>query len=398
MIDVLSTKNLLLLTIDCLGADKFWNLPSGGLDCLHRLETLGVTFRRAFATTSSTTPSIASILTGEYPFVHGIQSTRGWSLSPRVIPLAEYLKTIGYKTYAYASGPLREETRLNRGFDEFVYVEPLHRIGMFRWGVQLSRMRRNTALLWKFLETHVAIGGPWFQWIHLLDLHDRWRKHRRRVTYASEYEHALEDLDKKLSKLFGYIDFDHTIVVVCGDHGHFVRALDHRRMPNIPYREAHGFHVYDVLTRVPLLMINRGVLPEGANVDHCVQTIDVLPTLLGMLHVPPDHPLPGIDLVSALPQSSRDATAAHGRQLYLQACGSILKSPENYLHGIRNEFWKYCEPMGSSPGRGPELYRLADDPEEQHNVYEDYREVAAEMREAMAKCLGRNGSGVCHEA
>ena len=388
-------KNIFLLTIDCLGADKLWGLNSVKLNCVRRLAKLGVSFRQAFSTTSSTTPSIASIHTGEYPFAHGIKSTRGWSLFPRVKPLAEYLRAAGYETYAYTSGPLLPETHLNRGFDEFLYVEPLRTLRMLRWSLNLSRMRRNTSLLMKFLNTHSATDGPWFQWVHLLDLHDRWRKKRKHIVYESEFEHAIEDLDEKLATVFGYIDLDKTIVVVCADHGHFVRALDHRRMPEIPYREAHGFHVYDVLTHIPLIIVNKGVLAEGVAVDHFVQSIDILPTLLSMLGISPDGALPGIDLATPLLADPLDTTSTRGRHLYLQACGSILRLPENYIHGVRNEHWKYCEPTSSTSSRSPELYRLATDPDERHNVYEDVLEVAADMRQVMAGLLDRNGSDNC---
>ncbi|MBN2474321.1 MAG: sulfatase-like hydrolase/transferase [Pirellulales bacterium] len=386
-------KNVFLLTIDCLGADKCW--PRGGarLRTVRRLQQRGVTFRQAFSTTSSTTPSIASILTGQYPFVHGIRSTRGWSLSPGVKTLATYLKEAGYKTSAFSTGPLLPETRLDRGFDDYIHVDPVRSIRVLKWRLERSRMQRNSALLLKFVEEHSGNERPWFQWVHVLDLHNRWRKTQRVAGGLCGYEHALRLLDQTLSLVLEKLDFAETIVVVCADHGHFVRAMDHQRMPNIPYAEAHGFHIYEVLTHIPLILVNQGLLPEGVVVDDLVQSIDILRTLLSMLDLPVSQRLPGIDLTTLRQQGGESPSPPRPRHIYLRACGSLLQSPAYHLHGVRDSRWKYCEAVLPEPGRFPELYDLNEDPREQRNVYRDCPEVAERMRHALLEMLTHDAAG-----
>ena len=83
----------------------------------------GVSCTQAVSSASSTTPCVASLLTGTYSFVHGIRSIFGLKLNPTVPTLVETLRTAGYHTVAEVSGPLFPETGLDRGFDVIISVK-----------------------------------------------------------------------------------------------------------------------------------------------------------------------------------------------------------------------------------------------------------------------------------
>ena len=79
-----------------------------------------ILFERAYATSSWTVPSHASLFTGLYPIQHGAtqEHTR---LDEGASTLAEVLGANGYRTFAVSANPLVSiKSGLARGFDEFV--------------------------------------------------------------------------------------------------------------------------------------------------------------------------------------------------------------------------------------------------------------------------------------
>ena len=370
-----TVKNLLLLTIDCLGADKLWRGGGTRLPSLAALEREGVSFVNTFSTTSSTTPSIASIMTGVYPGHHGIRSTRGWTLNPELKILAEYARDEGCATLAHASGPLNRASGLYRGFQSFEYVEPWRNVRFLRWGVGLSRHRTNTRVLLRSLDDIARRSDPWFHWVHLLDLHNRWRPKPLFSSTSGGYERALDALDVKLSKIMSRVDLDSTLVVVTADHGHFVRELDATNLPQVEYREAHGFHVYDLLTRVPLIIVARGSLPAGRVVTAVTQTIDILPTIQDLMGWSGAEATRGLNLRRVLDGLDSDAD----RPIYLQACGSILRDPSNYLHAVRRGPWKLVAKMSADDHEEAALFDLRTDQFEQRNVRDSHPQVVSEL-------------------
>ena len=71
----MTRPNILFLLIDCLRADAVVGEDRGArTPTLDRLVRSGVACTQAIASASSTTPCVASLLTGTYSFVHGIRS------------------------------------------------------------------------------------------------------------------------------------------------------------------------------------------------------------------------------------------------------------------------------------------------------------------------------------
>src|SRR6266540_5334217 len=114
-------QNVLLVTIDTLRADALGcyggAASTPGLD---RLAAQGVRFDFAHAHAVVTLPSHASILTGEYPFQHGLRDNSGYRLPPGSRTAGTLLKQAGYATAAFVSGfPLHSRFGLNQGFDTY---------------------------------------------------------------------------------------------------------------------------------------------------------------------------------------------------------------------------------------------------------------------------------------
>src|SRR5438876_11962495 len=127
----MSAPNVLLLVVDSLRADVVNGaaVPTPHLDAE---AGRGTRFVQCVSTTTTTTPSFASILTGCYPPTHGVRGLQGYRLSSAVATLAELLGGAGYETHAEVTGPLLPETGVLRGFAD-VHHRPGYRTPWFGW-------------------------------------------------------------------------------------------------------------------------------------------------------------------------------------------------------------------------------------------------------------------------
>jgi arylsulfatase A-like enzyme len=106
-----------------------------------------------------------------------------------------------------------------------------------------------------------------------------------RVYYA-----MMANLDWNIGRLLGAIDElglrEDTVLVFTSDHGEMFGAQG-RRAKNIFYDEA---------VRVPFLLRWPGHIPPGSVSDTCLNTPDVMPTLLSLLGLPVPDEVEGMDL------------------------------------------------------------------------------------------------------
>src|SRR6185295_588944 len=95
--------DVVLITIDTLRADAvgFAGNTRVQTPTLDRLAAAGRVFGDAHAHNVVTLPSHTNILTGLYPYQHGVRDNSGFVLPPRVPTLATRLKQAGYATGAF---------------------------------------------------------------------------------------------------------------------------------------------------------------------------------------------------------------------------------------------------------------------------------------------------------
>ncbi|MGE0681855.1 MAG: sulfatase [Candidatus Binatia bacterium] len=364
----MTRPNILFLLIDCLRADAIIGQRRGAhTPTLDRLVRSGFAFTQAVASASSTTPCVASLLTGVYSFVHGIRSIFGLKLDPSVHSLVEIFPEHGYHTYAEVSGPLFPETALDRGFDLYQFREAAAYLSS-SWGTDLRQRLRGG-----------AFKPPWFLFLHLWELH-----HHRHILPAfhsrkygrNRYERALSSLDSELATLIEALPQD-TIVVLHGDHGErvvktdaqyrlyrFIRDVLGRKTRK---REGHEMDVYEELIRVPLVFtplsdIEGLPLRPGGRDPQLVRQIDALATLLDLIGAPLPVNIHGQSLKTVF---------LYGEQLqleaYLEAFLRIRSDPRDRRVGWRTEEWKYIY-APQNANLPEELYFLPDDPQERNNL------------------------------
>lgn len=375
-------RNVLFLLIDCLRADAVWGEGRGTVTpTIDGLIARGTFFSQAVSTTSTTTPSIASLLTGNYPFAHGIRTLTGYKLNSNCVTLPQVLKKHGYHTYAMVTWPLSPLTRLDGGFDEYEYhMRKTHLCD--EWGENLRRRFRER-----------TFREPWFVFLHLLEVH-----RPRKVVEgfdaprfgADRYERAVSSLDSELGRLIELVGED-TIIILHGDHGEnrevmrqtllsrFHRLKRRFGYPVDPrfYKAGHGFHVYDFLIRVPLLFLGSGLFPKGKLISEQVRQIDVFPTLVDALRLDVPASVHGRSLVPLIRDESLPKVPAH-----VAAVGEYLQSPKDWRIGLRTADWKYVF-APQNPRVPAELYHLQADPHEWRNLAKMHRAVAEDLRQQL---------------
>ena len=119
---VTTRPNLLLITLDTTRADHLgaYGDRRARTPNIDRLAAGGIVFERAIASAPLTLPSHASLLTGLYPFAHGVRNNGHFTLADRVPTIATALSTAGYRTAAFVSAfVLDRRYSLARGFDQY---------------------------------------------------------------------------------------------------------------------------------------------------------------------------------------------------------------------------------------------------------------------------------------
>ena len=364
--------SVLLITIDTLRADALGCYGRRAADTawIDRLAASGVRFERAHAHNVVTLPSHANILSGQYPFRHGVRDNSGFRFPPGTPTLATLLKAQGWRTAAFVSAfPLDSRFGLDAGFE--VYDDRLGGAET-RTGFQVPE-RRGTAT--------VAAALQWladhrtertFCFVHLYEPHfpydppEPFASRFRGEPYHGEVAAADAALEPLLRPLLEAGDRGRTLVVLTGDHG---EALgDHAE-------QTHGVFAYEATLRVPLILYAPRIVPPAV-VRTPVRHVDVLPTVLDLVGVAPPADLPGRSLAPSMAGRSLPSPT-----LYFEALSASLNQGWAPLRGVTRDGLKYVDlPI-------PELYDLAADPGESRNLaasrpadFERLRGLLADMR------------------
>jgi len=383
--------NILFIVLDCLRTDKLsGETKSSYTPNLDNLLKKSTVFTQAIASTSTTTPSFGSILTGLYPFNHGIRAHNGYRLNEDCVTLGEILKNNGYSTYAEMTGPLYLEIGLNRGFDEYCCRER-RKYWDTEWGESLIDRLRNK-----------NYQKPFFLFLHLFELH-----HRRRVPKEfdkkkfgkNRYERALSGIDLFLGELFKCIDFNDTIIVLTGDHGEKIhetvfkeylgdiRKIGRKLIKALGIKSTqpfinigHGFQVFDYLIRVPLVFYGEKIFPPKKLINDQVRQVDILPTIVEALQLKGHKDkIDGKSLIPLVAGKTESLRYAH-----CEAVGDTTPNPENWLTAIRTSRYKLI--YGLYNKKIPyQLFDLKNDPEEQYNLAGSHPHVVDELNQKIVE-------------
>jgi arylsulfatase A-like enzyme/tetratricopeptide (TPR) repeat protein len=348
-------ENVLLVTIDTLRADAL-SCYGGPAETpnLDALAAHGARFTFAHAHAVVTLPSHTTILTGHFPYEHGMRDNSGYRVKDGTATLATRLKALGFATGAFIGGfPLTKRFGLTPGFD--VYDDQLPEMkgeATFALPERRADVVMSRALDW--------IGSKqnsrFFAWVHVYDPHSPYKppdeylaKYRAQPYYGEVafVDYALGPLFTRLAALPR-----RTFVVVTADHGESLG--EHGEL-------THGMFAYESTLHIPLVVAEidprNSRQAHGVVIDTPVRHIDIAPTVLDAVGAAPDSSLPGSSLRDVI------RTGQGGdRPGYFESMTYNLVRAWAPLRGVLVAKTKYIDlPI-------PELYDLVADPKETRNL------------------------------
>jgi choline-sulfatase len=354
------------MTLDTTRADHLGCYGGAGA-ATPRIDALargGMRFEHALSPVPLTLPAHASLLSGLVPRHHGVRDNLGFKLDPGVTLLTERLRAAGYTTAAFVSAAvLDRDGGLARGFGTY---DDSVRVGDRRAFDYEERAASQTvdALLPR-LDT---MKPPFFLWVHFYDPHAPYVPPE---PYASRfkdrpYDGELAFMDAQLGRVVDTLKRKGTTVyiVLAGDHGESLGEHG---------EDTHGVFVYQATQHVPLIITGPGI-PPGTTAASTVGLVDVAPTLLDLLRLPP---LPGAD----------------GRSLVPLLHGARPVAPDYEMETFYPAFsygWAPLRALAAGPYKyidapRPELYELPTDPRETRDVVREKTTRAADLSRNLAE-------------
>jgi arylsulfatase A-like enzyme/Tfp pilus assembly protein PilF len=342
--------NLLLVTIDTLRADHLgaYGDADAATPTLDGLARRGFRFLSAHTTAPLTGPAHATILTGLYPPSHGVRDNATFVLGREHPTLATLLRQRGYETAGFIAGlPLISAFGFSQGFDTF--NESFH---AFPIGGEAKRPGNEVAdavLAW----LQAPHRTPFFLWVHFYDPHAPYRPPPpfaapfQERPYDGEIAFTDFELGRILDGLAATGRQGDTLVAVLADHGEALGEHGER---------THAVLIYESTLRIPFLIAGPGV-PQGGSSGVGVGTVDVLPTLLGLLGQEVPRNLPGRDLRPLLTGRTVPPLAFYSESLF-----GRLNCRWASLRALTEGHEKLIQ------GASSELYDLSTDPGETHDL------------------------------
>jgi arylsulfatase A-like enzyme len=292
--------NVVFILVDTLRADRMslYGYGRPTTPVIDDLANHGIVFERVIAQSSWTKTSMASLWTGTYPAAHGVLRFNN-VIPPEAVMPAEIFKAMGYRTVGiWRNGWVAPNFGFGQGFD--VYYTP-------KAGAD-ARLQRHSpgaaAIAGTDEDVFVAVRDflahfgqeKFFLYLHLMDLHQYVFYDDADAfgpTYSDAYDKSIDWTDRVIGEIVAALDaagaLPRTVIAISSDHGE--AFLEHGR-------EGHAYDLYREVVEVPFVIIPPLILDRGVRVDETIANIDVWPTLLDLVGLPP---LQGVDGRSMLP-------------------------------------------------------------------------------------------------
>lgn len=310
--------NVVVVLVDTLRSDHVgaYGYGRNTTPNLDKIAKEGLLLRNYFVNSPWTKPSVASIMTGLHPTAHGSRTGDFEALkrhdagkraskaaeievlSPKLDTLAEVLREQGYETRAFVPNyHMTPRFGYSQGYDEYRFEDGVPDASTDRRAMDFCT------------EALLKAERPVHLWCHLMSVHqydspadrprfkpdagtpiDRkaaqaWRVKAFGTVEEAEarYDDAIAYDDALIGELYELIrrKQPNTILIVTSDHGE--EFFEHGGFE-------HARTLYNEILRVPFIAHGPGV-PAG-EIEGITDSIDVLPTVLGLLGAEP-RDLPG---------------------------------------------------------------------------------------------------------
>jgi arylsulfatase A-like enzyme len=343
-----SSAHIVLISIDALRAD---HLGTYGYDRptspeIDALAARGVVFERAYAAAPHSSYSLSSTMTSEY-----LHETVALGLPTPEATFASVVHEHGYHSAAFFTlGIFHTDGEKLARYRESAFGFRLHD--------HTDRDARATTD--RVLEEADRIvrqnEPPSLLWVHYFDVHAPYENTSFGTSDVDRYDSEIRETDKELGRLVRELEarFAKPIVfAITSDHGEEFR--DHGGV-------YHGSTLYEEQIRVPLIVAAPGF--AGIRVPAVVQSIDIVPTLLGLTGLDAAPSMRGRDLRPLV--AGRVSSAGPAFASVLQKRMAIAW-PNKLVADLR--FGTY------------ELFDLSRDPHERRNLANSNAELLVTLRE-----------------
>jgi arylsulfatase A-like enzyme len=311
--------NIVLIVVDTLRADKLgvYGNKRGLSPFLDELAGRGTLFLNAYAPSSWTCPSVASLFSSRYASQHGVNSFDA-RLAPEEITMAEVLAERGYvgggfsanlrmlEVNGYAQGFKVWHAYMGSQTNDLKPRADVLRRESIGWIKPIAGDRARPKLLYlQYMEPHTPyqpiepFRSTFIRGSEAVNEQAALTKleKQQRLTPAeierleSLYDGEVAAVDAEIRTLFDDLGklglLDNAVIIITADHGE--EFGEHGKM-------LHGFTLFNTVMRIPLIIVAPG-FPAGRVVEDNVSLVDVAPTVLELASLPAPPPFEGRSLV-----------------------------------------------------------------------------------------------------
>ena len=416
--------NVLLILLDTLRADHVssYGYVRKTTPHIDAIAKQGVLFENAISQAPWTAASVASLFTGLYPSVHGLDGGIRWGpgqrsadgglpfavqkvLSSSQLTLAEIFRRNGYRTAGFVSNVyVNSIFGFSQGFETY---NDEHR----EYSKNVARAKRRAedtnAYVFEWLDQRPE--EPFFLFVHYNDCHWPYNPpspfgreyvagyqgdltpsrtsavvetRGEPITNLSEedlayliglYDGEIAYMDSQLGRLVERIRLlnlqRNLLTVISSDHGE--EFLDHGSA-------SHGYTLYEEMIRVPLIFHYPGRL-DRARIKEQVRVIDILPTLFDLVGV--DRELPrGLQGASFVPLM--EGKASGFEEAYSEATYVGEKKSVRTTTGLKL-IYSFAEDEVL-------LFDLNADPKEQKSLLDGKSSLGEPLKERLGRWIESN--------
>lgn len=364
--------NVLLLTIDSLRADMPWTGYSREIaPNLTALAKRSAVYTNAYAVSSYTAKSVSSLLTSKYPSSLYRSGYFFAGFSDANLFLQEVLQQAGVRTLS-GHGHLYFDRgkNLNQGFDVWELAPGITFDSSTDKNITSDKM---TDMAIKMLSDETNTSKQFFLWFHYMDPHDQYVKHEMSPDFGKNnrdrYDSEVFFTDHHIGRLFDFAKtkdwWERTAIIISADHG---ETFGEHGMFK------HAFELWEVLTRVPLVIYYPGI--EAKVIEQRRSHLDVAPTILELM----GHPVPKeFAGRSMLPELKGDA-APDNREPIVLDLPEDKNNPDR--HAIISGDYKL---IVKNYGATHLLFNLKNDPAEEVDLAKKEPEKLAQMKALYAE-------------
>jgi len=379
--------NVVVILVDTLRADRLsaWGYERETSPIINALAESGIRFANTMAQSTWTKTSMASMMTATYPAKNRV--TRFNHVVPEGATLvSEIFRKAGFHTVGiWRNGWVKDSFGFDQGWD--TYVKPTGKrpdVAKNPSSVELrgtDQQMTDTAV--QFLR---SVGDRrFFLYLHLMDVHqyvyDGSVDFGR--SYSDIYDQSIHWVDRNIGHLVAVLQrrglMKKTVLAILSDHGE--AFLEHGS-------EGHASDLHVETTHVPFILALPFRLPGPIVVETPVENVDVMPTLLDLLGLPPLPEADGTSLVPLIEAAARgeEPATANGHDVrfsYLdKTWGRPSRDPRPYVL-VEDGGYR----LHAYAGQPSQLFDARNDPAEREDLAAEEPERVSALKDRMKEFL-----------